>query len=106
MTNEQKKFLKVRLAEAYRLWRQRLPDRWASAHRKSEPATVRKARADIAKAEAVVRRWEKKIEQQYTVALGKLNQEHQRAQEALLFHAPEKALAAIEAFEKKMPAPK
>ena len=101
MRNDQKKFLKERLAEAYRLYRSRLPKRWDSTI--PEPADVRAARAAVKKAEAVIHRWDQKLQKRYDDSIERLRLDYQKAQEALLFHDPAKALAAVEAFEKRVP---
>lgn len=101
MRNDQKKFLKERLFEARRLYRSRIPSRWDRTAK--EPAEVVAARAAMKKAGAVINRWDKQLGAKYDAITAKLEAEFRVAQEALLFHDAQKALKAIEAFEKRVP---
>lgn len=96
MTNDQKKFLKVQLAEAYRLRQSRLPKRWPSAHQK--PAEVRKVEKQIKALKKTVSRWEGGIKAAHEAADKKLRAEYSKAHEALLFADPQVALKAVKTF--------
>lgn len=94
MRNDQRKYLKERLNEAYRLYRHRMPSPWSSRSAESEPSRVKKARE-------IIQAYEKKLSDEYDALEKIIQREFRQAQEALLFNDEQKALKAIQDFEDK-----
>lgn len=89
MTNEQRKYLKQRFAEAERLLKSRALDK---AEHKDTPQ-VKAARRVIEQHNSLYRLVYKRI-------MNRVDREIAKHKEVLLFHDSDKALAAVKKFEK------
>lgn len=91
----QRKHLQERISKATRA-RSNLA---AERAEENAPANIKRAKAQIARLEKIVREWDRKSYERVRARQREIEAEGRRANEAVLFKDPEVALRAVQKFE-------